>query len=86
MTSADVTSGAISNDIAIVAAALDHGLRHFDAGKTLAALWGWQFSYLSDWGERAAMGLRVLQCLLAHLRLDADDDLVSEAEFDALHP
>ncbi len=86
VTSTDVTTGAISNDIALVAAALDHGLRHYDAGETLEALWWWQFSYLSDWGERAAMGLRVLQGLLAHIRLDADDDLVSEAEFDALHP
>ena len=86
VTSAEVTTGAISNDIAIVAAALDHGLRHYTAGKRIEALWWWQFSYLSDWGERAAMGLRVLQGLLAHIRLDADDDLVAEAEFDALHP
>ena len=30
--------------------------------------------------------LRVVQALLAHVRLDADPDAVSEAEFDALHP
>ncbi len=86
VTSTDVTSGTISHDVAIVAAALDHGLRHYEAGRVVEALWWWQFSYLSDWGERAAMGLRVLHGLLAHIRLDADDDLVAEAEFDALHP
>jgi hypothetical protein len=32
------------------------------------------------------MSLRVLHSILAHIRLDADEDLVSEAEFDALHP
>ena len=37
-------------------------------------------------GERAAAALRVVQTLLAHVRLDADPDAVSEAEFDALHP
>lgn len=86
VTSADVTSGSLSNDIAIVAAALDHGLRHYDAGRVLEALWWWQFSYLSDWGERGAMALRVVHGLLSHVRLDADEDLVAEAEFDALHP
>jgi len=28
----------------------------------------------------------VLQSVLAHLRLDADEETVSSAEFDALHP
>jgi len=41
---------------------------------------------LSTWGERAAASLRVLQSILAHLRLDADEDTVADAEFDALHP
>ena len=30
--------------------------------------------------------LRVLQAVLGHIRLDADEELVAEAEFDALHP
>ena len=81
-----LTTGSVSNDLAAVASALAHGLRHYDAGRILEALWWWQFSYLSDWGERAASALRVLQALLAHVRLDADADAVSEAEFDALHP
>ncbi len=65
---------------------LSHGLSHQAAGRPVEALWWWQFSYLSHWGERAASALRVVQALLAHVRLDADPDAVSEAEFDALHP
>ena len=86
MTSTELTTGSLSNDVAVVASALAHGLRHYDAGRVSEALWWWQFSYLSDWGERAASGLRVLQSLLSHIRLDADEESVSEAEFDALHP
>ncbi|HYN30117.1 MAG TPA: DUF5063 domain-containing protein [Dermatophilaceae bacterium] len=86
VTDPEPTTGALSNDLAVVAAALAHGLRHHEDGRPVEALWWWQFSYLSDWGERAAMALRVLQTLLAHVRLDADEDLVAEAEFDALHP
>ena len=86
VTSTEVTTGLLSVDLSSVAAALSHGLSHHRAGRVAEALWWWQFSYLSDWGDRAAMALRVLQGLLAHIRLDADDDLVAEAQFDALHP
>ncbi|GGB76274.1 hypothetical protein N798_13045 [Knoellia flava TL1] len=86
VTEPELTTGSVSNDLTVVASALAHGLRHYDEGRILEALWWWQFSYLSDWGERAASALRVLQALLAHVRLDADADAVSEAEFDALHP
>ena len=86
VTSTELTTGSLSNDIAVVAGALSHGLRHHDAGRHSEALWWWQFSYLSDWGERAASALRVLQSLLGHIRLDADAESVAEAEFDALHP
>lgn len=86
VTSVEVTKGSISGDIAVVAAALAHGLGHYDAGRVSEAMWWWQFSYLSSWGERAASALRVLQTVLGHLRLDADDEVVLEAEFDALHP
>lgn len=79
------TTGSLSNDFTVIAAALTHGLAHHAAGRIDEALWWWQFSYLSDWGERAAMGLRVVHSLLAHVRLDADEDVVAEAEFEALH-
>ena len=84
--SPEVTTGRISDDLTEIASGLLHGLTHFREGRELEALWWWQFSYLSSWGERAAMSLRVLHSILAHIRLDADEELVSEAEFDALHP
>ncbi len=81
----EVGSASVSGDLALVADALAKGLQHFDAGGRLEALWWWQFSYVSVWGERAASAVRVLQLLLAHLRLDVDDDVAAEAEYDALH-
>ena len=86
VTTAELTTGSLSNDLAETVAALAHGLRHHEAGRVTEALWWWQFSYLSGWGERASMAMRVLQTLLAHVRLDADEDVVAEAQFDALHP
>lgn len=86
VTDATLTSGSLSNDLAVIATSLAHGLAHHHSGRVAEALWWWQFGYLSDWGERAAAALRVVHALLAHLRLDADSDLVAEAEFDALHP
>lgn len=86
VTHAELTKGTLSNDITEICLALNHGLSHFDAGRRVEALWWWQFSYLSTWGERAAASLRVLQSILAHLRLDADEETVADAEFDALHP
>ncbi|HMT31019.1 MAG TPA: DUF5063 domain-containing protein [Dermatophilaceae bacterium] len=86
VTAAELTKGMLSNDITEISLALSHGLRHYDVGRRVEALWWWQFSYLSTWGERAAASLRVLQSILAHLRLDADDEVVADAEFEALHP
>jgi hypothetical protein len=82
---ARVGQASVSGDIACIAEALAKGLQHYDSGHELEALWWWQFSYLSLWGERAASALRVLQLVLAHLRLDVEDDVAAEAEYDALH-
>jgi len=81
----EVSAGQLSGDIADVAAALMHGLRHHADGEITEALWWWQFSYLSSWGARAASALRVLQSVITHIRLDADEDIVAEAQFEALH-
>lgn len=83
--SGEVTSGSLSADLVSVAADLCHALDHYRADHLTEAMWWWQFSYLSSWGERAAAALRVLQALLAHVRLDADDEQVMEAEMAALH-
>ena len=82
----EVATATLSGDLVAVAGALVQGLRHYDRGHVLEALWWWQFSYLSSWGERASSVLRTLQTLLAHLRLDVEDDVAAEAEYDALHP
>ena len=82
----EIATGSLSNDLAEVAAALAHGLQHVEAGRVTEALWWWQFSYLSSWGESASRALRVLQTVLRHVRLDADEETVADAEFDALHP
>jgi hypothetical protein len=85
LVSIEVTKGSLSNDLAEVAAALDHGLQHYDSGRVSEALWWWQFSYMASWGDSATRALGVLQAVLGHIRLDADSDTVAEAEFDALH-
>ena len=81
---AEVTGSTLSGDLVTIAGALVQGLRHHESGQELEALWWWQFSYLSNWGERASSVLRVLQVLLGHLRLDVDDDVAAEAEYDSL--
>ncbi len=86
VTHVELTRGSLSNDVMEIVLALEHGLSHYDDGRPIEALWWWQFSYLSTWGDRAASSLRVLQSVLAHLRLDVDEETVSSAEFDALHP
>ena len=84
--SADVVTSTLSGDLVLVAGSLAQGLRHYESGQVLEGLWWWQYSYLSTWGERGSAVLRVLQSLLAHLRLDVDDEVAAEAEFQALHP
>lgn len=85
LTSVEMVRGNLSNDLADVAAALSHGLEHYRAGRVDEALWWWQYSYLSTWGVRASSALRVLQTMIGHLRLDVDEDVAGQAQFDALH-
>lgn len=83
---AELTTSAISGDLVAIAQPLVQGLRHFEQGELIEALWWWQFTYLSVWGDRASSTLRTLQSLLGHLRLDVEDDVAAEAEYDALQP
>jgi len=80
----EVETCALSGDLVSIVGAVAQGLQHYEEGQVLESLWWWQFSYLSGWGERASSVLRVLQVLLGHLRLDVDDDVAAEAEYDAL--
>lgn len=84
VTSGELTTGSLSDDLATIAESLTHGLAHHAAGGVTEALWWWQFGYLSVWGDRASSALRVLHGLLAHVRLDAEPDDVAEAETTAL--
>ncbi len=81
----DPEAASLSEDLVLVAGSLAQGQHHYAAGQITEALWWWQYSYLATWGERASSALRVLQTVLGHLRLDADDEVVAEAEFQALH-
>lgn len=82
--STELAPGSLSADLVAVADDLFHGREHYLAGRVTEAMWWWQFSYLSSWGERAASALRVLLTLVAHVRLDADAEQVRAAELAAL--
>ena len=64
-----------SDDLADICSDLLHGLAHHAAGRPLEALWWWQFSYLSTWGQGASAALRALQSLVAHMRLEVPIDV-----------
>ena len=62
----------LSDDLTSIATALAHGLRHHKAGRVDEALWWWQSSYVSSWGNEASGALRALQSVVSHDRLDAE--------------
>ena len=68
----EMVSSLLSDDLTSIATALAHGLRHYRAGHVNEALWWWQFSYVSTWGNEASGVLRALQSVVAHDRLDAE--------------
>ncbi|WP_214106973.1 DUF5063 domain-containing protein [Acrocarpospora catenulata] len=70
----NVTPYRLSDDLTAVAADLIHGLRHYQAGRPLEALWWWQYSYFNTWGNHAGAALRALQALVAHTRLDVAEE------------
>lgn len=69
-----VTPYRLSDDLTAVAADLIHGLRHYQAGRPLEALWWWQYSYFNTWGNHAGAALRALHALVAHTRLDVAEE------------
>lgn len=82
----------LSDDLTSIATSLAHGLRHYKAGRVDEALWWWQFSYVSSWGNLAGAGLNALLSVVAHDRLDADNAMemeqiaVAEAVLDGDEP
>jgi len=82
----EIVSSLLSDDLTSIATALAHGLRHYRAGRVDEALWWWQFSYVSTWGNEASGALRALQSVVAHDRLDAEfeseqDQVAAAGEF-----
>jgi Domain of unknown function (DUF5063) len=68
------TSFRLSDDVAAVAADLVHGLKHYQAGRPLEALWWWQYSYFNHWGTHGGAALRALHAVVAHARLDVEEE------------
>ena len=68
----EVVESQLSDDLTSIATELANGLRHYRAGNVPEALWWWQFSYVSSWGNLAGAALNALLSVVAHDRLDAD--------------
>ncbi len=74
----EVVDSSLSDDLSSIAADLENGLRHYRSGHVDEALWWWQFSYVSSWGNLAGALLNALLSVVAHDRLDADLELDAE--------
>jgi hypothetical protein len=70
----EVVASQLSDDLTAIATDLENGLRHFRLGHVEEALWWWQFSYVSSWGNLAGAALNALLSVIAHDRLDVDND------------
>jgi len=70
----EVVASQLSDDLTSIATDLENGLRHFRSGDVAEALWWWQFSYVSNWGNLAGAVLNALLSVVSHDRLDVDVD------------
>lgn len=70
----EVVESQLSDDLASVATDLENGLRHYRLGNIEEALWWWQFSYVSSWGNLAGATLNALLSVVSHDRLDVDNE------------
>ena len=69
---AEIVESMLSDDLTSIAGDLENGLRHYRNGNVREALWWWQFSYVSSWGNLAGAALSALHSVVAHDRLDVD--------------
>ena len=81
----DVVESQLSDDLTSIASDLETGLRHYRRGDVGEALWWWQFSYVSSWGNLAGVALNALLSVVSHDRLDTefsgeDEDLAAADE------
>ena len=70
----EVVASNLSDDLTSIALDLENGLRHFRSGDVDEALWWWQYSYVNNWGNLAGAALNALLSVVAHDRLDVDND------------
>jgi hypothetical protein len=70
----EVVESQLSDDLTSIASDLENGLRHYRLGNIPEALWWWQFSYVSTWGNLAGAVLNALLSVVSHDRLDVDND------------
>lgn len=68
----ELVEGQLSDDLTSIATDLENGLRHYRLGNVEEALWWWQFSYVSSWGNLAGVVLNALLSVVAHDRLDVE--------------
>jgi hypothetical protein len=68
----EVVDSQLSDDLTTIATDLENGLRHHRRGNAEEALWWWQFSYVSSWGNLAGAAVNALWSIVNHDRLDAD--------------
>lgn len=68
----EIVVSQLSDDLTSIAADLENGLRHHRRGDVDEALWWWQFSYVSNWGNLAGAALNALLTVVAHDRLDTE--------------
>jgi hypothetical protein len=68
----EVVESQLSDDLTSIASDLALGLRHFREGDLTEALWWWQFSYVSSWGNLAGAALNALWSVVHHDRLDVE--------------
>lgn len=75
----EIVPSLLSDDVATIATDLENGLRHHRRGDIVEALWWWQFSYVSSWGNLAGASLNALWSVVHHARLDVEDPVDDEA-------
>ena len=68
----EVVESQLSDDLTSIATDLENGLRHYRSGDVEEALWWWQFSYVSSWGNLAGAAMNALLSVISHDRLDVD--------------
>ncbi len=80
----ELVESQLSDDLTSIATDLENGLRHYRLGHVEEALWWWQFSYVSSWGNLAGASLNALLSVVSHDRLDAEitgeDERVAAAD------